>query len=178
MILLMLAVLATGAVTGQLVGEVPSPPVQATISAAPHVLRAGTAVPLVTSADLSSNTAIQGQRFDLAVTKNVLVDGMVVTPKGTRAVGEVSRIVDKGMFGKAGKIEVRVLFLELGGRRIRLDGLSGEKGKSGLGVTAVAVVLVGTLGGFVKGKSAVIPAGAKLSGYIHDDLPLRLAQVR
>jgi hypothetical protein len=43
---------------------------------------------------------------------------MVVTPKGTRAVGEVSRIVDKGVFGKAGKIEVRVLFLELGGRRI------------------------------------------------------------
>jgi hypothetical protein len=171
-------ILAAAAAYAALAGQLHEPAVSGSGPAAASglVLRAGTPVPLVTSADLSSRTARQGQRFDLAVASDVLVDGMVVIPKATRATGEVARIVEKGMFGKAGKLEVRILFLELAGRRIRLDGGTGEKGESGLGVSAVAVVLVGALGGFVTGKSAVIPAGTSFSGYIYEDLPLKRAR--
>jgi hypothetical protein len=139
------------------------------------VLRAGTPVPMVTTAPISSRHARQGQRFDLSVTDDVLVDAKVVIPRGSRGVGQVARVVEKGMFGQAGKLEVRVLFVELGGRRIRLDGRALDKGKSAVGATAAAVVLIGPLGGFLTGKNAIIPAGAPLIGYVYEDLPLKLA---
>ena len=177
---LLLAAAALAAAQGEAVAPAPAPGEAATAAAsAPvHVLRAGTRVPMATSAPISSRHARQGQRFDLTVAQDVLVDGMIVIPRGSRGVGEVARVVEKGMFGKAGKLEVRVLFVELGGTRIRLDGRAEDKGKSGLGVTAAAVVLAGIWGGFVTGKSAVIPAGTALDGHVFEDVPLKLARAR
>src|SRR3712207_7039641 len=48
-----------------------------------------------------------------------------------RSVGEVSRVVEKGMMGKPGKLEVRVMYVDVGGTRIRLDGKARDKGASG-----------------------------------------------
>lgn len=181
---LLLAGLAAAAMAAASQGQAGAAPETAvqSIAAAPAVaaapgpvLRAGTPVLMVTTSPISSRRARQGQRFDLAVAEDVLVDGMVVIPRGSRGVGDVARVVEKGMFGKAGKLEVRVLFVEVGGRRIRLDGRATDKGKSGLGPTAAAVVLVGVWGGFVTGKSAVIPAGSTLTGHVYEDLPLKRA---
>ena len=54
------------------------------------VLRAGTPVPLVTLAEISSKTHKQGDRFELAVSEDVLVDGQVAIPRNARAIGEVA----------------------------------------------------------------------------------------
>ena len=151
---------------------------QASIQAAPvrNVLNAGTEVRLITSNTISSKDARQGQLIEMTVADDVRVNQLLVIPKGTRGVAQVSRVVERGMFGKAGKLEVRVLYAELGGRRVRLDGRSSEKGENRAGATAVAVVLVGAFGGFVNGQNAVIPAGTMLSGYVYEDLPLKAAQ--
>jgi hypothetical protein len=139
---------------------------------APAMLSAGTPVMLRTVQPLSSRDAIQGQRFPLEVTEDVLVQGALVIPKGARGTGEVSRVVEKGMFGKSGKLEVRVLFVEAGGTRIRLDGEVRDKGKSNLGPVVLAAPLIGLSAAFVSGTHAIIPAGTLVTGRVFQDLPL------
>lgn len=136
------------------------------------VLRRGTPVPMQTVQPLSSKRALQGQRFDLEVSAEVRVDGMLVIPKGARGVGEVSRVVEKGMMGKPGKLEVRVMYVEVGGTRIRLEGKVRDKGASGAGGVVIAAPLIGMSAAFVHGKSAVIPAGSAVEGFVYQDVPL------
>ena len=136
------------------------------------VLRYGTRVPMKTVEPLSSKRVQQGQRFDLEVSDEVRVDGMLVIPKGARGVGEVSRVVTKGMMGKRGQLEVRVLFVEVGGTRIRLDGKARDSGKSGAAPVALAAPLIGVSAGFFTGTSAVIPAGSPIDGYVYQDVQL------
>ena len=136
------------------------------------VLRQGTPVPMTTLAPLSSRRARQGQRFNLEVMDDVRVDGLLVIPKGARGIGEVSRVVTKGMMGKPGKIEVRVLYVEVGGSRIRLDGKARDKGASGAAPVVLAAPLIGLSAAFFTGKSAVLPAGSAIEGIVFQDVPL------
>jgi hypothetical protein len=136
------------------------------------VLRQGTAVPMRTIEPLRSKGAYQGQRFALEVSEDVRVDGLVVIPKGARGAGEVSRIVVRGVMGKPAKLEVRVLFVETGGARIRLDGKAKDRGASGAAPVVLAAPLIGVSAAIFTGKGASIPAGAAIDGYVHDDLPL------
>jgi hypothetical protein len=166
-----LAAAAMALFAGGAAAQVPVPAlVQA--EAPPLVLRHGTRVPMQTVQPLSSKRARQGQRFDLEVTEEVRVEGLLVIPKGARGVGEVSRAIPKGMMGKAGKLEVRVLFVEVGGQRIRLDGQAADRGKSGLAPVALMTPLVGIASGFITGKNATIPAGSAIDGYVYKDVPL------
>jgi hypothetical protein len=143
------------------------------IAAGPEpVLRHGTRVPMQTLQPMSSKRARQGQRFDLEVSEDVRVAGLLVIPKGTRGVGEVSRVVAKGVMGKAGKLELRVMFVEVGGRRIRLDGTARDKGASGVAPVAIAAPLIGVSAAFFTGKSAVIPARSAIDGFVYQDTPL------
>jgi hypothetical protein len=136
------------------------------------VLLKGTPVAMKTLAPLSSKRARQGQRFDLEVSDEVRVDGLLVIPRGARGVGEVSRVVTKGMMGKPGKLEVRALFVEAGGARIRLDGMASDKGASGAAPVVLAAPLIGVSAAFFTGKSAVLPAGSTLEGFVFQDMPL------
>lgn len=139
------------------------------------VLRAGTPVLARTLERLSSRDARQGDRFRIAVVQPVLVDGLVVIPAGTQGYGEVRRVVEKGMMGKSGKLEIVPLFVELGGARIALDGAAADKGDSNLAPVVLAWPLVGSGLGFISGTHAIIPAGTDLPARVHADLPLRRA---
>lgn len=149
-------------------------PVGAAAQVAPPapVLRQGTPVAMTTLAPLSSRRARQGQRFDLEVSDEIRVDGLLVIPKGARGVGEVSRVVTKGMMGKPGKLEVRVLYVEVGASRIRLDGKARDKGASGAAPVVLAAPLIGLSAAFFTGKSAVLPAGSPIEGVVFQDVPL------
>jgi hypothetical protein len=158
---LLAAALLTAAPAGAAAQAVPAP-----------VLRHGTPVLLKTVAPLSSKRARQGQRFDLEVLDEVRVEGMLVIPRGAHGVGEVSRVVTKGMMGKAGKLEVRVLYVEVAGKRIRLDGSASDKGASGAAPVVLAAPLIGVSAAFFRGKSAVLPAGSTIEGFVYQDMPL------
>lgn len=135
------------------------------------VLRAGTPVPLVVSREVSSKSHGQGDRFDLAVREDVTVDGHIVIPQGAAAVGEVSRHVAKGAFGKAGQLEIQLLHVIVGSRRIRLDGNLDQQGKDAeVPAAAVGAVVAGVLGSAIRGKHASIPAGSPITGYVHRDI--------
>jgi hypothetical protein len=148
---------------------------QAIVAApAPLALRSGTPVPLVTAAEINSATHRQGARFDLTVAEDVRVGTHVVIPKGAVAVGEVERHVARGGLAKSGRLDVQLLFVTVGERRIRLDGGRAQKGPGASGSPAMTGVALVAIGSLLQGKNASIPAGTPITGYVHRDLPLAL----
>lgn len=147
---------------------VPAMPPAAQLDSAVR-LPAGTQIRFVTLADLHSKSLIQGQRFSLTVAEDVIIGTAVAIPRGTPAVGEVESLSEKGMFGKSAKFVLRPLFIELGGRRVNLDGANPQRGKRAVTEAAITTVLTGGLGVFITGKSAKLPAGSTLYGWVRDD---------
>jgi hypothetical protein len=135
----------------------------------PIVLRAGTPIRFVTEAAIDSRSVRQGQRFALAVAEDLTEGPRIIIPKGTKAVGEVEAVSGKGMFGKAGSLSLRPLFIEIGGQRINLEGAAEEVGKEQVRGAAIATVLTGGLGLIITGKSAKLDAGSPLTGWVRND---------
>jgi hypothetical protein len=144
------------------------------VAPAPLTLRAGTPVPMVTLAELNSKSHRQGSRFDLAVSEDVRVNGCVVIPKGAQAVGEVARHVARGGLAKSGKLELRLLHVTVGDRRIRLDGSRQHAGPGATGSPAMTGVFILAIGSLLQGRDASVPAGTPITGYVHRDLPLAI----
>jgi hypothetical protein len=141
------------------------------------VLRAGTSVPLKTVTALTTNgkQLKVGQRFELEVSEPVTVAGQTVIPVGSRAMGEVTDVRNKGMWGKSGRINARVLYVLVGGRQIRLSGQLDDKGTTGTAGVVASVALVPVVGFFVTGTSANIPVGTSVAAYIDEDVPVAFA---
>ena len=121
----------------------------------------------ITTEDKASKV---GDRPRLEVFENVVVDGVTVIPKGTPVVGELTAVRNKGMWGKSGKLEGRILNMSLNGRTIRMSGAFDDKGVTGTAGVVAAVALVPVVGFFVTGTSARIPAGGQVSAYIDEDI--------
>lgn len=136
------------------------------------VLPAGTPVRFVTDSVIDSRTVQQGQRFTIIVAEDVSVGSTLVLPKGARAIGEVEAVSGKGMFGKSGSLVLRPLFVEWGGQRINLEGVTEQRGKEQVGGAAVTTALLGGFGLIITGKSATVPAGSPLNGRIRSDVTL------
>jgi len=147
---------------------------QATIiaPAAGSVLRAGTEIPLRMEEGLNSNdkTLREGQQFHMSVASDVMLGGMVVIPAGSVAMGEISDLRHKGMWGKSGHISARALNVRVGDRLIRLTGNFDEHGTTGTAGVVSAIVFVPIAGFFMTGTSAKIPAGAGVKAFLDEDL--------
>ena len=141
------------------------------------VLRAGTPVVLRMMEEVTTKkkAAKVGQRFMMEVAEPVEVGGKVVVPSGTPAWGELTGVRNKGMWGKSGKLEARVLYLRVNGRQIRLTGNFDDKGVTGTAGVVGAVAFVPIAGFFVTGTSAVLPKGGTVGGFIDEDVELAFA---
>lgn len=137
-----------------------------------NVMRSGTPVPLKLSEPLTTEgkKLKVGQRFNLEVAEAVLVNGNVVIPAGSPAVGEVTEVRNKGMWGKSGRINARLLYVRANGRQIRLSGQIDDKGVTGTAGVVGAIALVPVAGFFMTGTSARIPLGAPVSGFVDEDV--------
>jgi hypothetical protein len=136
-------------------------------------LAANTPITLSMNNELTSKHAREGDTFPLTVVQDVAVDGHVVIPRGTRAVGEVIWRTGRGAFGKSGKMEVAFRYLDLGGRRIPLEGVYRQEGEGNTAATVGAVLGAGIVGGLVvTGHSAVIPQGRELQARTIDAIPI------
>ena len=153
----------------------PAPTVAAVNSAA--FLRVGTVVPLKLSEELTTkNKQVRvGQRFRLTTSEDIKVDGQVVIPVGSPAVGEITSVRNKGMWGKSGHIGAQLLYLQVQGRQIRLSGTFDDKGVTGTAGVVAAVVLIPLAGFFTTGTSANIPIGAGVKGFVDEDVSLAFA---
>ncbi|MAC11695.1 MAG: hypothetical protein CMN74_05615 [Sphingorhabdus sp.] len=118
-----------------------------------------------------------GQRFQLEVASPVEVNGAVVIPAGTPAWGEITEVRNKGMWGKSGKLNARLLYLRANGRQIRLTGAFDDKGVTGTAGVVGAIALVPLAGFFMTGTSAEFPKGGAVNGFIDEDVELAMAAV-
>ena len=139
------------------------------------VLRTGTQIQLTLLEQLTTrgkNLRV-GERFRLETSEPVLVDGIAVIPVGTPAIGEITEVRNKGMWGRSGRFVARLVYLNVPGRRIRLSGEFDDKGKAGgAGAVAVSALVFLPAGFFMTGTSALLPPGTQISGFIDEDVPL------
>lgn len=122
----------------------------------------GTEVSLILSETLTSKKHVKGDLFKLTIAEDLFVDGVLMLPKGTVAIGEITRAETKAAFGVAGKLEARLLYAELPNSTLRLTGRIGNKGKSGTTETVLTYAAIGSIAFVVTGKSAEIPQGTEL----------------
>jgi hypothetical protein len=147
-------------------------------SATNAILRVGTEVPLRLKEELTTKgkKIRVGHRFHLETSEPVMVQGVTVIPVGSPAVGEISNVRNKGMWGKSGKLNARILYVMVNGRQIRLTGQFDDKGTAGgIGAVAVSAVVFLPAGFFMTGTSAKVPAGAIVKAFVDEDVPLAFA---
>jgi hypothetical protein len=155
-----------------------APPSAATATVLPapadNVIHVGTPISLKLGEEITTKEkqARVGQRVNLQVAEALEVDGHVVIPVGTPAVGEITEVRNKGMWGKSGHLTAQVLYLRLGTRQIRISGTFDEKGSTGTGGVVAAVVFVPIAGFLVTGTSATLPLGMPVKAFIDEDLPV------
>ncbi|WP_405053274.1 hypothetical protein [Sphingomonas sp.] len=157
---------------------VPAAPVPAVATAGQAVLRTGTPVPLKLAEELTTKgkKLKVGQRFRLETAAPVLVNNVIVIPVGSPAVGEVIDVRNKGMWGKSGKLNARVLYVTVNGRQIRLSGAFDDKGTAGgVGAVATSAIVFLPAGFFMTGTSARVAVGTPVQGFVDEDVPLALA---
>lgn len=153
-------------------------PIAAPVSTNNAMLRVGTEVPLRLLEELTTGgkKLRVGHRFRMETSAPVMVQGVVVIPTGTPAIGEVTDVRNKGMWGKSGKLNARVLYVTVNGRQIRMTGAFDDKGVAGgVGAVAVSLIVIPVAGFFMTGTSAKVPVGAAVKGFIDEDVSLSLA---
>ena len=76
-------------------------------------------------------------------------------PVGSPAMGEITDVRNKGMWGKSGHLAARILYVTVNGRQIRLSGAFDDKGVAGgVGAVAVSAIVFLPAGFFMTGTSA------------------------
>lgn len=129
----------------------------------------GMELTLVNIEKLSSKHLRQGYPVSFRVDQDVIVNGTTVIRSGTLATGVVTDAERSGYHGKGGRLSVRVdSTTAVDGQRIKLRSSQKEEGGSNTVATIVVSTLVRPLplGGLVKGKNAVIPAGTPVRAYV------------
>jgi hypothetical protein len=129
--------------------EPPAPTPEPTPTPRPRVVAAGTALPIVLKAGLTTKTAKPEDRVVAELTEDVVVDGDVLLPAGSEVSGHVVSAVRSGRV--QGKARLVVSF-----DKIRADGKTFRIDATGFDVTA----------GSSAGKDAKIAGGAAAGGVV------------
>lgn len=139
-------------------------------------LPANTQVLLATNQEISTQGRqwSEGDTFHLSVVHDVTYGDYVVIPRGSRAVGRITWLTSKGAFGKSGKMDIELMYIEVGGRRIDIEGTFRQEGEGNTVATVGGVIVAGVFAGFITGKSARIPRGRELMAHTSTDIPLAL----
>jgi hypothetical protein len=139
------------------------------------VLRTGTPISLRVLQGITTKNKVAriNDRVRMEVAENVTVNDIVVIPAGSPAVGELTEVRNKGMWGKSGRLVARALTVNANGRTIRLSGTFDNKGGSGTGgAVAVSALVFLPAGFFMTGKSAEMPTGMVVKAFIDEDVPV------
>lgn len=171
-------VLAASTAQAQIATPIPAQATPVLAGAADaSVLRTGTKVPLKLNEELTTKgkKLRVGRHFNMEVSEAVLVSGQTVIPAGSLAVGEVTEVRNKGMWGKSGHLTAQLLYVTVNGRQIRLNGTFDDKGTTGTAGVVGAVALLPVAGFFMTGTSAQIPMGAPVIGFVAEDVPVSFA---
>jgi hypothetical protein len=130
------------------------------------VLPDGTEFTVVTTEEITSKTASEGDLLTFRVAENVVIDGHVVIAKDALVKGEVSTVKKSGFFGRGGNLGIRIdSTMTVDNQRTKLRSAKGKAGDDKTGTTVALVVLFGPLGFLKKGKQAIIKPGTVIKVY-------------
>jgi hypothetical protein len=116
-----------------------------------------------------------GQPVEMDVLQPVMLNGQVVIPGGSRALGEITSVRNKGMWGKSGGFTGRVLYVEANGRQIRMNGSFTDRGETGTGGVVASVALLPVAGFFVTGTSARLAPGTHVTAFVAEEIAVSFA---
>jgi len=138
---------------------------------------------IVFTSEMSTKMSRQGDKVNFKAGDNLYVNDVLVLPKGATGIGEVKKVVQPGIFGKDGRIDITFTHIYgVDGTKIPLTvgELAKQKAESIAGAAGAAIggmiVLgpVGVIGGaFVKGNSVTIPVGCETYVQTSEDVSLQ-----
>ena len=138
-------------------------PVAQTIAVA---LPDGTEFTILTTEEITSKTASEGDRLAFKVAEDVVINGHVVIAKDALVKGEVAAVKKSGFFGRGGNLGIRIdSTITVDNQTTKLRSAKGKAGDDKTGTTVVLVVLFGPLGFLKKGKQAIIKPGTAIKVY-------------
>lgn len=164
------AAIAALAVTPLVASPAPVPQ-EVAVGGQQAVLGAGSPITLAVAEEANTSTHREGDTFKLTVLNDVKLGETVVIPRGTPAVGEITWRTGKGAFGKSGKMEFSLRYIDLKGERIPVTGDFRQEGEGNTVATGVGVIAIGVFAGFITGKRARVPVGRELMAQLAQPVP-------
>ena len=125
--------------------------------------------------ELNSKKTKMGDKFDVTVSRDVMLGDYVVIPRGTAGHGQISYRTGKGAFGKSAKMEFDLVDVKVGDRYIPVNGHYRIEGQGNTGAAVGAVVAVGVFGAFVTGHSATAGQGTEWKAYTKEPIMVAVA---
>lgn len=130
----------------------------------------GTEISIITTEEISSKTATEGDPLSFKVEEDVVVNGRVAIARGALVKGTVAEAKKSGRMGKAGTLNVRIeSTMTVDDQKIKLRASKGKEGDDKTGTTVALVVLFGPLGFLKKGKDAKIKEGTRIKAYTDEE---------
>ncbi|HLZ78824.1 MAG TPA: hypothetical protein VKQ09_05745 [Sphingomonas sp.] len=124
---------------------------------------------------MTSKKTKVGDKFDVTVSRDVMMGDYVVIPRGTPGHGQIAYRTGKGAFGKSAKMEFDLVDVKVGDRYIPISGHYRIEGNGNTGAAVGAVVAVGVFGAFVTGHSAAAAQGSEWKAYTKEPILLAIA---
>lgn len=135
------------------------------------------------TSELSTKTNKIGDVVNFKAADNLYVNDVLVLPKGANGIGKVKKVVQPGIFGKDGRIDITFTHIYgVDGRKIpvAIGELAKQKAESIAGAAGASIgsmiILgpVGIVGGaFVKGSSVTIPVGSETFVQVTEDVTMQ-----
>jgi hypothetical protein len=113
-----------------------------------------------------------GQRVRLEVAQDVMLNGRLAIPARSPVEGVLTRVRNKGMWGKSGAIELKMNSVNVNGASIRLTGSMDDRGQTGTAGVVGALVAIPVAGFFVTGTSAEMPLNMPGRAFLDQDIAL------
>ncbi len=133
----------------------------------------GTEIVVRTLEPMASATATTGQKFAVEVAADVVVDGAVRVPAGTRGQGTVIFARKKGTSGRPGALDLRVDAIDAPGGAIRLRSAETNRGTDRRRSGTAAGIAFGLIGAaLVQGEDIDVPAGTELHAVVAPPRPV------
>jgi hypothetical protein len=144
------------------------------------LLEDGTPVRLVLDQNLSSADAVTGQTVDFEVVDDVVVNALLVIPRGSIAWATITEAEHKRHLGRAGKLNLNIDKVRLAdGEKALLRGVKEAKGGGHTGAMTGAIVATALVVWpaapfflFMHGKDITIPKGTQITAYVQGDVRL------
>ncbi len=146
-------------------GSTAPPPSNAPDPSKIVVLLDSTPVHMKLGRELSSAAAQVGDEVNLEVSEDIVIDGLLIIPKGANATGVVNESEPKKALGRGGKLSILVRSVRLANNDQAVLRSGGEAKGASSGAGVVIPVM--------HGKDVIFPKGMEITAYVNGDTRLK-----